>query len=187
MARRTFTLLDAMFLVAAAGLGLYLARMLISNVPVVTPGPVRKAWINWLGASYLFLLGISLGVAVIRVRQPRPPIRSLARQPGFLAEVAVISIVTLGTALSVLDRVAFRGWQGEPFVSRWLYSYLISIGGPWNVGFAVLLAWVIGGLQGFRWGRADWVEWVGRLLGVLWLLFWLGILSLKLLRGLKYL
>lgn len=188
MPKRSFTLLDVILLVAGAGIGSWFARMLIVSELVVNPAPGRYAWATWIGASNLLMLGISLGIAGVRIRQPRPPIRRLGRQPGFLAEVAVVSIVVLGTGLSVLDRMVFSGQIGdETLVSHLLFGYLISIGGPWNVGFAVILAWVIGGLQGFRCGRADWVEWAGRFLGVLWLVLWLAILSVKLLIGLEFL
>ncbi len=187
MAKRSFVLADAIILIAAAAIGFWLARMLIISAAVVIPASRNEVWRAWVGASYLFALGMSLGVAVVRLRPPRPPLRRLARQPGFLAGVAVASIVTLGTGFTILDWFLVWGQMppGEAGVSKWLlYGYLLSIGDPWNVGFAVSLAWIIGGLQGFRWAKPDWVERIGRLLGASWILYWLTLLGLKGLWGL---
>ncbi len=187
MARRSFTLSDAMILIAAAGIGFWLARMLVDSDAVVVPASPRDAWRAWVGASYLLLLGLTLGVAAVRLRSPGPAdAQAPARQPRFLAGVAAASIVALGTALAALDWFTFWGRMpsSQAVVSNWLHGYLLSVGGPWNVGFAVGLSWIIGGLQRFRWRRPDWVEWAGRLLGALWVLFWLVLMALKSLWGL---
>jgi hypothetical protein len=170
-----------MLLIAAAAIGFWLARMLVISDAAIIPGSKREAWRALVGASYLLILGMTLGIAIVRLRSPRPPIRNLARQPGFLAGVAVASIVVLGTGLSILDWFTFWGrlQTSEAVVSSWLHGFLLSIGGPWNVGFAVSLAWIIGGLQGFRWRQPDWVEWAGRFVGVLSILYWLLLLALK--------
>lgn len=186
MAKRPVLLGDAILLIAATAVGFWSARMLVESDAAIIPASKREAWRAWVGASYLVLLGVSLGVATLRLRPPRPPIRRLARQPGFLAGIAVVSVVALATVLSVLDWFTF--WSpmlpAGAVVSNWLHGYLLSASGPWNVGFAIALAWMIGGLQGFRWARPDWVEWAGRLLGASWVLYWLALMGLKTLWGL---
>jgi hypothetical protein len=181
MAARRFTLLDAMLLVVAAAFGAWLARLLLISDEIVIAWPTRATWVDWFGASYLVLLGVTLGGAAVRLRPPRPPLRRLARQPGFLAGLAVTANIALGTALTALNWYNTRWIPGRTAAQAlsWLHGYLLSIGGPWNVAFAVSLAWIIGGIQGFRWGQADWVERAGRWLGVLWLLYWLFVLGLS--------
>jgi hypothetical protein len=171
MANRRFTLLDSMILVASLTVGLWMARMLIMGSTALSPGSPKANW--YYGASYLVLLGISLGLAAVRLRTPRPTLRRLSRQPGSLAVLAVTFNVALGTAGAALSWV--RVWGSFPSprgYANWIHTWLMSIGGPWHVGFVVALAWTIGGLQGMRWTHPDWVERAGRTSGVLWIMYW---------------
>jgi len=172
------TLTDAIVLIAAAAVGFWLARLLVVSDAAVTSSLKREAWKAWFAAANLFVLAMGLGVLAVRFLPPRPSVRRLARQPGFQAGVALAALAVLGGMLSALDWATF--WRKMPsaevVVWTWLNVSLISVSGPWNVGFVIALTWFIGGLQGFRWRRGDWVEWAGRALGVLWVLNWVGLL-----------
>ncbi len=181
MATRRFTLLDAMVLIAAIGVGVWMGRLLMMSNPFVTSPATPNLWKIWIGASYLVLLGVSLGLAVVRVFPPRPPLRRVARQPGALAMLAVVAIVAVGTVCSAIDWYVF--WEpigpAHVVIYNWLYTYLFSIGGPWNVAFAVSLAWIMGGVQGFRWRRADWIEYASRAVGAVWVSAWGALILLR--------
>ena len=57
-----------------------------------------------------------------------------------------------------------------------LEGMMISISGPFYVGLAVAIAWIIGFLQEMRWSGPDWPELLGRAIGVLWLVYWAPLL-----------
>jgi hypothetical protein len=168
---RRINLLDIMIVVAAAAVGFWLSQIYMRDSRSA-PG-----WERWLGASYLVLLAVTLGLLVPRLLPPRPSIRRLARQPGFLAEIAVLSFVILKSIAWGIDRLAQRGGPGSFGFDLWLHNFLISISGPFYVGPAVATAWIIGLLQGMRWARPDWLESLGRLVGLLWLVYWVVLLG----------
>jgi hypothetical protein len=176
MAARRFTILDAMILVAATALGFWLARSKILHDAAVSPRTGRYPWQTWSAASFLVIEGVTLGVVAIRLLPPRPPLRRLARQPGFLAVFTVAMNLAAGTA------VVARDWlnvpNSGPGLLEWLGMYLHFPGVYLSVAFAVTLAWAIGGLQGLRWTRPDWIERAGRWLGIAWLIYWLFALNL---------
>ncbi|WP_406697866.1 hypothetical protein V5E97_03350 [Singulisphaera sp. Ch08] len=179
MGKRSFNSLDALILGVSAAIGVWLARRLLVSDFVAFPVANHDAWSTLIGSSYPVLLVMSIGVVILRFRQPRPSIRRLSRQPGFLASVAILSMTVFGTVLAVIDWATFWGNVSLGLTGNWLRTSLISLVGPWNVGFMVLMAWLIGGLQGFRW-RDDWVERAGRLVGGLWIALWMFFLGLKL-------
>jgi hypothetical protein len=180
MAAKRFTIFDAMVLMCATSIGFWLARLRLLIDADMPLGPGQEAWMPWCGASYLVLLAITMGFAGISLLPPRPPLRRLARQPGFLTGLAVAANLVLWTALNAVDWLFPRGQipMSPGYYLIRFRVYLLSIGGPWNVGFAVALAWTIGGIQGLRWSRADWVERAGRWMGVAWLLYWSVFLGL---------
>lgn len=177
MTRRAITLADAIVLIAAAAVSFWLARLFLVSDAVVMSGSKREVWRAWYAVANLVLLVVSLGVMAVRFLPLRPSVPRLARQPGFQAVTALVALAVLGGVLGVLDWVTFWGKMGPPEVAvwNWLHASLISVSGPWNVGFVIALTWFIGALQGFRRRRADWVEWAGRALGVVWVLDWVGL------------
>jgi hypothetical protein len=88
---------------------------------------------------------------VIRLRRPRPPLRSLIRLPGTVAAVAAVFglfWVTGSLHISFGDRL--RSETGAA----------IAAGGT------VALAWIVLSFSG--WGRAEpgWIDRLGRLIGI---------------------
>src|SRR4051794_6753460 len=104
--RRTFTLLDAMILVAATAIGLAVARY-ISDAPVALSevefgGGRIYAWfrnaMRWLTCIALMW---SLFLLPIRLRQPRPTFRRLMRQPSTRACCTIALSIALGGMLGI--------------------------------------------------------------------------------------
>ncbi len=102
--RRRFTLSDTAVLVAAAGVGFWLGRTYLFNEHTVfsTIGAVRSWW-SWAQAAWMVLMPVQLGLLALSVVPPRPRLRRLARQPGFLAGVAVASAVATNAVQAIAN------------------------------------------------------------------------------------
>ncbi len=101
--RRTFKITDAMVLIAATAVGLALAR---GAYPYDLLRPRVGSYLSWLlnGPSSCLVAAWAMAVVVLRLRRPRPPRRRLVRQPGFVAGVASLMAMLLG---SVCGRISF--------------------------------------------------------------------------------
>lgn len=167
--KRRFTLIDAMALVAATGVGFALAR----------PGLVgflNHFSRNWAGASRL-VAWIEVGTAwsfglapvtivwaaaliFLRVRPPRPARRRLSRQPGFTACVA---LVVGPLMLSILLAAIFAIHPQAKVFGDEMILWTDSIGWP------VAAVWVVQAQSG-RWRPVpDWIDRFGRALGACWI------------------
>src|SRR5262245_10594468 len=100
---RRFNLGDAMILIAATAGGCALARL--SRVGFTWNWHNNPAYnvgeLNRLG-HYFFIALIPAYLAV-RLRQPRPSLRMICRQPGMVACSAVLITFSLNTFPSVID------------------------------------------------------------------------------------
>jgi hypothetical protein len=94
------------------------------------------------------LLGLTLVQPFLRLRRPRPPLRDLVRQSGFVVCLAVI----VGTLIFV-----DLGWVARIDVS-W-EAILAS---------ALLLFWPVLGLPPWR-SEASWIDRLGRAVGWGWI------------------
>jgi hypothetical protein len=176
--RRRPTLLDLMLLVASVGMGGAMARAL-RNAQQQAGFP--EEWDTLVDQAYPVLLAVTIGALVLRFLPPRPTLRRLARRPGFLAllTVAMMAIlVTLEHLLTLLHPRRAAGGFGVLGHDFHVFKYLSMVSDPRTIGSLVALVWVIGWLQGLRWRRADWVEWLGRGLGVVWVGSWVVMLVL---------
>lgn len=120
--------------------------------------------IFWRFAS-LLLIPPSLGLLALRLRRPRPTIRRLARQPGFLACVAGPILIAASVACEILVALVV-GVPAEPGndafnrVVRWW---------PFSIGTAVFVLWT-GAWLARRWRpERSWIDRAGRVIGVLWI------------------
>ena len=174
--RRRLTLFDMMVLVAAAGLGVAMARAFRQAQRVAYPdvgwGP------SWLEEAYQILAAATLAALFLRLLQPRPTLRRLARHPGFLG----VLVASLSAVLCTLEHLPtlIRPRPARPKLGHDLdiFNYLSMVADPPTVGGVVALVWMIGLLRGFRWRRPDWFEWLGRTLGAVWVGSWLIMLVL---------
>jgi hypothetical protein len=133
----------------AAYFGFFPARPF--GPPEYLTKPIANYWsgVEWYGvqAAELLILVMTAVFLLMRVRQPRPPIRVLLRQPGTIAGLAV----TFGL-------IFVAGWMHFLFFGR-LIDGTIAVGGT------VALAWTCLALVR-RWeGEPSWLDRMGRLLG----------------------
>ncbi len=166
---RRLTLFDMLIVVAWAAAGFCSARLLTDVVRTNWPARFLTPGRLWTGAGYMVLLSMNLCVLNLRLLRPRPPLRSLARQPGFVAGFAVALSVLYQTVLSAV------GWLAAPPQSNAatrLNNYLQGISFPSHSAHLVILGWMILFLQRTRNRQIDWIENTGRLLGWVVILSW---------------
>lgn len=180
--RRKFTVLDAMVLIAAVGVGLVWMREFTEteaggeSYPYETkfnggpiPSPVRAVMIGfwWMDASHNIAAPVTIALVMLRAFPPRPNFRRLARQPGVVACVAVTAAVSVENLAKFSDVVVIVRYAA----GKW--SEIASLA-YWNVqgdseSLAVFVAWLLLAWSG-RWKRErSWVDHLGLIFGVYWL------------------
>ncbi|MFI5457030.1 MAG: hypothetical protein ACHRXM_16415 [Isosphaerales bacterium] len=170
---RKFTLVDAMVLIAAVGVGFVLIREYLDN-PLVR----RVLWLvshDW-ALSTLWRLGtvlsgmlaplavaLSLALWILRFRQPRPVLRRVFRQPGMVA----CSAAVIETSMFVLKALfsEYYLFQKAGMMPQLTHLWIIRL--PWN-GEVVAVAWMLLWLSGSWRSEPSWIDRAGRVLGVYW-------------------
>lgn len=156
---RPFTILDAMILVAATAVGLALARTIVGDAIMMPRSPM------WVARPITYLLlAWTLAFLPLRLRNPRPPLRRLMRQPGMVA-CAAVAVVVLIDATSWGTYWAKAGPRTAGLMLERFWR-----GHSQHPGPAVAVAWL--GLALGRRARPEpgWIDRIGRFIGVLWLL-----------------
>jgi hypothetical protein len=166
-AGRPLTLVDAMIFILALGLGLALARPAMVLIADAVRSDPRWRFQTLAGAVSLgrmlnivllnFLFFLLPAFLIVRLRRPRPPLRSLICQPGFVACAApvVIVLATLPLVLIPLSGLSER---------------VVEIGVQGLLVASAPLAWVFL-ITTRRWNpERSWIDRLGRVLGTLGML-----------------
>ena len=97
---RRFTLMDAIILIAAMALACWLLRPYADDAMRIVqnkrPGKRNLNWLVEFFAEGIFvpvLAALTLAVLALRMKQPRPRLRLLARQAGFTASIAATVVI----------------------------------------------------------------------------------------------
>jgi hypothetical protein len=166
-----FTILDAMAMVAAAAVGVALARYYYDEVMSV--GGTRGGSFEFRAGVYmaaLLLLPFAAALASCRLRRPCRPARRMAREPGSVALLAV----TVSVVLMMIDQVVMLTLPGPPGTRY--------IGGSWRpliqpapmlamiTGPAICAAWTLQWLARYWRPRPGWIDRAGRALGMTWVI-----------------
>jgi hypothetical protein len=182
---RRFNLVDGMIFVAATGFGLAWSKASTDALrsPFWTTLTFPSPWTRGLGlaifdalqVSLPVLLTTTLAVLAIRLRQPRPTLLRLGREPGFLACVTAVPAILL----CMVSAFPFLMARGASFTQEFSLVDYTPEG-----GFAVTGAWLAIAV-GRRWRpQAHWVDRMGRLVGAGWIgangLHWLALLLMTL-------
>jgi hypothetical protein len=138
-----------------------LRELWIRSTPNAPPG-MRSFLAIQLGISALtpYLAALTAAVLVVRLRQPRPSLRRIGRQPGMVASTTATAAMAIGGV-----------WIGSLLAagSRFIRVETIFVGYAQEVSFAVLGAWVALAISG-RWrAEARWIDRLGRLVGLTWI------------------
>jgi hypothetical protein len=165
-----------MILVAASAVSFVILRSPMRGALQSEPG-----WTHYLAAALCGLVSWTPALLFLRLRNPRPPLRRLARQPGFAASLAGTSIIAIGgfaIGLLALVRVSRRGAIagiarfGPRMPTRvpdpsWWLGVVLHFGAI--VGAAIIGAWLLLAFSGRRRPAKGWIDPLGRVLGVLWI------------------
>ena len=163
---RPFGLGDAMIFVIAVGLGLTLARPAIALIFDAVRSDPRWRFQTLAGAVSLgrmlnivllnFLLFLLPACMIVRLRHPRLSFRSVICQPGFAACAAPISVVVATLPLVFLH-------------ASGLARPVIEIAAQILIVIAVPMTWVVL-IATRRWNpEPGWIDRLGRILGILWM------------------
>jgi hypothetical protein len=161
---RPFTLIDAMILVAATAVGFGILRDWAAPA-IWYPWPRLRSIVDFthvvLGMMNLYW---TIAVVGIRLRRPRPSLRRLGRQPGFVAGVAVLLMTLIYNLLRLYMILGPRRVLWER-----LYAFVLNLSSVQSIAPAVAVAWMVLAVSG-RW-RPDsgWIDRLGRCVGFLWL------------------
>jgi hypothetical protein len=182
------TIADGMILVAATAAGMVLLRAAYADLwrdwaekllALLRPWPEDSwGWTFAEGFSRALLLMFypiplaaawTMGMVAIRLRSPRPALRRVAREPGFVA-CAMATLVVAAHALALWagahleNRFSYAAPKLLHEVCRNAFALLAS-----HAGWAVLVGWLTLALSG-RWrGERCWIDRLGRLLGAYWI------------------
>jgi len=179
---RRFTVLDALFLIAAGAVGLAWMRFFQEgesggeSYPDTTDMYGRARWgfayglelVNWWVTSLAYCAAtVTVGLLALRLRgQTKTGLRRLTRRPGAVAVGAVLLTVA-ADLLTAASEILCGVLIDKSYVSVFQFSYL-SVSGP-HAGVAVATAWGLLALSG-RWRREPgWLDTSGIALGVFWL------------------
>jgi hypothetical protein len=186
---RRCTLLDVMALIAATAIGFYLVRTYSLNVlnRDLTHYSFIPRLLLTIWAAILAVLPVpilwSIALFGLRLRRPRPALRRLVREPGFVAAGAVTLVVavrlagflvliartfgrtTLGALYDVWAMSFFRGPIGVATLYNSAYFASSAIG----TSMAVAAVWLLLAASG-RWrSEPGWLDGLGRVLGTFWI------------------
>jgi hypothetical protein len=183
--RRQMTLLDAILLVssAAIGMGAFQAvrRGLFQGWIWLFDQrfPDVHTWTTWdvivtCSDITVFLIPLvgpwTVLLILLRMRSPRPGWRRICRQPGMTACLAALfGWCWSGLALILALDVGYVARPGRsPSAVEWGQKYLADEVFMY-VGLAVAAVWFVQFFSG-QWRRsADWIDLMGRLVGICWI------------------
>jgi hypothetical protein len=161
---RPLGLADAMIFIIAVGLGLALARPAIVLTADAFRSDPRWPFQTLAGAVSLgrvlnilllnFLFFVVPAFLIVRLRRPRPSLRSLIFQPGFVACAAPVLIIVAMIPFLLLPLSG-------------LAEQVVEIGGQVLLVVAAPLAWICL-IASRRWNpEPGWIDRLGRFVGVL--------------------
>jgi hypothetical protein len=111
----------------------------------------------------------TLTLLILELRHFRPPLRRLARRPGFVACCAVVVVMLLVGSMSFQDLRTGLAPGKDPWVEfQYDLGHCLTFSHG-QCGAAVAAAWLTLALNG-RWRpRPDWLDRAGRALGLFWI------------------
>lgn len=171
---RRMTLLDALVLVAATGVMLWMYRDLFDREDIPTSLRTFEDIIgaaNWLSSLFPCATAWTMALLVLSLRGPRPPLRKLSRQPGFVALLTASVIILVGIPVGVISECSFYAATGHSIATiDWNDAGLYHLGSlPKMISFAIAAAWIVLAICG-RWrANAHWIDRLGRATGVFWI------------------
>ena len=165
------TMRDGMILVAAAAVAFGLGRSLFAGETQV---PTR--WIYVIMAAIVSCMALTPALLILQLFGPRPCLRQLCRQPGFVAILAGSTILALGLlelgvlGLIRLIKAGMMTPMGRPALRpnpSWWWE--VSLHFDALIGPAVVACWILLALSGRRRPGHHWLDNLGRAVGTVWI------------------
>jgi hypothetical protein len=190
MTSRKFRLLDAVILVAAVAVGLVWVRAEQVREGFLRqfgegrfPTPYIERTFGWLGNACFEADGyilpcaatLTLAITALTLQHHRRALGRVTRQPGALACIAAslaILLEMLQGCLETFRSIVVLGWKLEdhrPHIHFVWSTSLIPTVTPTGSGLAVAVVWGILLLGGRRSRKSDWLELIGRVVGLFWI------------------
>jgi hypothetical protein len=189
MISRKFRLLDAIILVAAVAVGLVWVRAeqgREESLRRVGMGRFPEPYIEWafgrFGNACFEADGyipcaatLTLAITALTLQHHRRALGRVTRQPGALACIAaslVILLEMLQSCLETFRSIVVLGWKLEdqrPHIHFLWSRSLIPTVTPTRSALAVAVVWGILLLGGRRSRKSDWLELIGRVVGLFWI------------------
>ena len=153
-----------MAFIAATAAGLALDRLVWSDIPLWSggvPQDLRDLMTNGIILSVPLAAMWTFTTLALQLRHPRYPLRRSLRQPGMAACCAATMALALGCFLVACSM------QRRPdiFSAR----IIMGFGLPAMAGSAVTAVWTLAVLLGAYRASSDWLDRLGRLLGLYWM------------------
>lgn len=198
---RRFTFIDAIILMAATAVGLGLAKEYSKDLLFFLQHNRSGPWKSWPGilvstmlrgmvATLPFGMAWTLGGLTLRLRQPRPAWRRLARQPGLVACLVAplpVMLSIVGHTVSYFlefytNFITPARLSSPPFITHGLPGFTDGLPMFWSglfsgsifivpqIGLAVAVAWMVLAMSGRCRPESSWIDRLGRALGVYWIL-----------------
>jgi len=168
---RRLAVTDGAIMVAATAIGLSWYRsvdqdVITAQLSGVLPrtsrtGEVVMTLLTDIGFCWPMAFVWSIAGLMLRLRRPRPGLRLLMRQPGFIASCAVAVV-----AAFLLLPFLIVGFLKGPMLGFTPWDHLtFDDGNPTAVGLSVTTAWVVAALGGNWRAERGWIDRIGRVLG----------------------
>ncbi len=179
--RRLFKIQDGVIVVAACATVFACFQAIY---PSLVSNFFRQRWtgvrlVHWLidisdSAHVLSgcLMCVSFAVVLLRFVQPRPSLRRITAQPGFVACFAASimgGVVILFVAARKVGRL-LGGWNLNTSFWELTTPALSSLD---SLGRMIVGVWIMLRLMRRPKPESDWVERIGQVVGVLWIVQWL--------------
>jgi hypothetical protein len=170
---RRLTLADLAILIVATAFALMATRSDLAGL-VAVPKSLENGRLvqRWsypvaLGKAItleVWLMSFSAGWLIVQLRAPRPGLRQLVRQPGFVAcfTSTVVTIVAGGVTWPIIASAASGA---NAWLDRAVWSEVVSA----QIGSAVLADWTMLAISRRCRVRAGWLDRVGQLIGLVWI------------------
>ncbi len=173
---RPFTLFDAMVLIAATAIALLPFRFFLSvfeGLSATLSVAHRIVEVVFVTDALICPLALSLSLAlwVLRLRQPRPGLPRVFRQPGMAASTATLvylSFFMTATLISLFLNYFASGIFGNHMFSTFNYLIFILIMPMSLMGITVSAVWIVLWLIGAWRPEPSWIDRAGRVVGIYW-------------------
>jgi len=186
---RRFTLFDGMILIAATGFGIGGFRALYENwvgsinLSTVTMAEALRGFMIVFILSMPTLLAWTFAILFLRMRRPRPTLPRLSRHPGLIACLGATLAFGIIVLLFSGDLAVWMIRNGDYHMLNHLLALEVNVkmaaAAP-LIQTSVAVAWGILAITG-RWrSECSWIDRLGRVIGLLWIVtlpgtvgFWL--------------